>query len=125
MGELQATDKIDAHQNIAIDYTDPESEETGHLSSSQYKVQHTAGYKIGKVVLPMFLQTGVPLYALLGGCTSTDAVAEVYTITTVAKATSPDLSTFHFWVSDGAGATTEYYVWLDEAAGVDLSLIHI
>lgn len=116
---LKATDKIDARQNIAIDYTDPDVEETGHMSSSQYTVRHTAGYKLGKVVLPMFLQTGVPLYATLGGCASVDTVAEVYTVTTVAKATSPDLSTFHFWVSDGSGVATEYYIWLDENNGID------
>ena len=117
--ELQATDKIDAHQNIAVDYTDPETEETGYMSSSQYKIRHTTSYQIGKIVLSMFLQTGVPLYTLLGACTSVGAVAEVYTITTVAKADSPDLSTFHFWVNDGSEGITEYYIWLDEAGGVD------
>ena len=118
-GELQATDKIDAQQSIAVDYTDPETEETGHMSSSQYKIQHTTGYKSGKVVLPMFLQTGVPLYALLGGCTSVDAVAEITTVACVSKASSVENATFHFWVSDGAGAQTEYYVWINKGTGAD------
>ena len=116
--ELQATDKIDAHQNISVDYTDPETEETGHMSSSQYKVRYTTGYQIGKVILPMFLQTGVPLYATLGGCASVDAVAEITTVECLAKASCVAESTFHFFVSDGAGAQTEYYVWLN-VAGTD------
>ena len=118
--ELQATDKLDAHQNLAIDYTDPETEETGSMSSSQYKTRHTTGYKTGRVVLPMFLQTGVPLYTLLGACTSVDAVAEITTVLCLAKVSCVDESTFHFFVSDGAGAQTEYYVWVNtDGAGAD------
>ena len=117
--ELQATDKIDAHQNIAVDYTDPETEETGHMSSSQYKIRHTTSYQIGKVVLPMFLQTGVPLYTLLGACTSVDTVAEITTVECVTKLLCIENSTFHFFVSDGAGAQTEYYVWINKGTGAD------
>ncbi len=116
---LKATDKIDAQQSISVDYTDPETEETGHLSSSQYKVRHTTVHQIGKVVLPMFLQTGVPLYATLGGCASVDTVAEITTVLCVAQTDCVENSTFHFFVSDGAGAQTEYYVWINKGTGAD------
>ena len=117
--ELQAIDTLDALKNLAIDYTDPETEETGQMSSSQYKIRHSTGKKIGKVVLPMFLQTGWPLYALLGTCVSVDTVAEITTVLCTTKALSVENSTFHFWVSDGAGAETEYYCWINKGTGAD------
>ena len=57
---LKATDKLDARQNIAIDYTDPDTEETGHMSSSQYKIRHTAGYKLGRVVSVSYTHLTLP-----------------------------------------------------------------
>lgn len=118
-GELQATDVLDALKNISIDYTDPETEEVGHMSASQYKTRITTGYKEGKIILPAFLQSGVLLYATLGTCASTDAVAEITTVTCTTKLLSVENSTFHFWVSDGAGATTEYYCWINKGTGAD------
>lgn len=115
--EVQATDLIDAQQNISVDYTDPETEETGHISSSQFKTRHTTGYQKGKVILPMFLQSGVPLYATLGKCVSVDTVAEITTVLCTTKILSVDKSTFHFWVSDGAGATAEFYCWINKSGG--------
>ena len=117
--EIQATDKLDALQNIAIDYTDPETEESGQMSSSQYKTRRTTGKKIGKVILPMFLQTGVGLYSVLGACTSTPTVAEITTVLCTTKLLSVENSTFHFWVSDGAQAETEYYCWIEKGTGAD------
>ena len=119
LAEIQALDKLDALQNIALDYTDPETEESGQMSSSQYKTRRTTGKKIGKVILPMFLQTGVPLYSVLGGCVSTPTVAEITTVLCTTKALSVENSTFHFWVSDGAGAETEYYCWIEKGTGAD------
>lgn len=117
--ECQAIDTLDAQQNLAIDYTDPETEESGEMSSSQYKTRRTTGKKIGKVVLPMFLQTGWPLFATLGTCVSVDTVAEITTILCTTKALSVENSTFHFWVSSGAGAETEYYCWINKGTGAD------
>ena len=117
--ELQATDVLDALKNISVDYTDPETEEIGHMSASHYKTRITTGFAIGKVLFPAFLQTGVLLYATLGGCTSSDAVAEITTILCNTKALSVENSTFHFWVSDGAGAETEYYCWINKGTGAD------
>ena len=119
VGELQALDKIDLRQNIAIDYTDPETDKTGHMSNSQYAVRYSTGKKRGKVILPMFLQSGVPLYGLLGACTSTDSVAEITTVLCTTKLLSVENSTFHFFVADGAGAQTEYYCWINKGTGAD------
>jgi len=104
-------------QNVAIDYADPETEEVGLMSASQYKSRYTIGYRPGRIVLPTYLQSGVGLYSVLGGCTSTDAVAEITTVTCLAKASCTDDTTFHFWVTDGAGTITEYYCWLKVTAG--------
>ena len=118
-GELQATDILDALKSISVDYTDPETEEVGHMSASQYKTRITTGKQIGKMVLPAFLQTGVLLYATLGTSVSVDTVAEITTVLCTTKALSVENSTFHFWVSDGAGATTEYYCWINKGTGAD------
>ena len=116
---VQATDKIDAHQNIAVDYTDPDVEETGHLSSSQYKVRHTAGYKTGKIVLPMFLQTGVPLYATLGTCTTSRTGKETTTVVCLAGDAMVDGSYFLINCINAAGATVKNYVWFNMGGDAD------
>ena len=117
--EVQATDILDALKSISVDYSDPETEEIGHMSASHYKTRITTGQAIARVLFPAFLQTGVLLFAMLGTCVSADAVAEITTILCNTKALSVENSTFHFWVSDGAGATTEYYCWINKGTGAD------
>lgn len=85
LAEIQAIDKIDARQNVEVDFTDPLTEPAGSLSGSHYVTQHTTGYRIGKMVLPMFLQTGVFLGATLGGIST--AAGYIHTITLKATQT--------------------------------------
>lgn len=70
-GECQATDLLDAKQQIAIDYSDPETEEVGHMSASQYPIRYTTGYKQGIISIPSYLQSGTNFYATLGTCVTT------------------------------------------------------
>ena len=72
--EIQATDLVDADLGkIGITYSNPETAEAGHMSASQYKTRYTTGYKIASIALPMYLQTGVFFYAMLGTCATTGA----------------------------------------------------
>lgn len=41
------------------------------------------------------------------------------TITCSTKAAAVESSSFHFFVADGSGAETEYYLWINKGAGVD------
>lgn len=117
---LKATDKIDAQESIAIDYTDPETEESGHMSSSQYKTRITTGYKPGKVVLPMFLQSGVPLYATLGTCTTTRTGKETTTVKCLAASAITTSDYFYINCVNAAGATVTNHVWFQiDGAGAD------
>ncbi|KKM89401.1 hypothetical protein LCGC14_1249060 [marine sediment metagenome] len=60
----------------------------------------------------------IPFSAVAGGSTGTEHyfyydTNEITTVTCLAKASCVASSSFHFWVDNGAGAQTEYYVWLD------------
>jgi len=67
----------------------------------------------------LLLQTARNLYPAMGKCTTTFTVAEITTVLCTTKALSVENSTFHFWVADGAGAETEYYVWIEKGTGAD------
>jgi len=72
VGELQALDNLDANAGVfGVDYSDPIVEEINTMSASQYPQQQLIGFKTAALALPMYLQSGVPLYATLGGCTTT------------------------------------------------------
>jgi len=120
LAELQSVDKLDVTANqVSVDYSDPIIEEVGHMSTAQYPVQISTGYKEAAIAIPNFLQTGVWAYATLGKCATTRTGAEVTTVECVTKALCVENSTFHFWVVDAAGAVTEYYVWINKGTGAD------
>jgi len=93
-GELQPTDLIDTDLGkIGINYSDPETVEHHHMSASQYASRYTTGYKIASVALPMFLQTGVFLYALLGTCATTGSYTHAISLNT---SQTPIFFAFHW-----------------------------
>lgn len=60
----------------------------------------------------------IPFAAAAGGGSETMHYfyadkAEITSITCLAKALCVAASSFHFWVDDGSGSETEYYVWLN------------
>lgn len=107
-GELQATDNLDPDAGvIGIDYSDPETMEVNSMSASQYATRLTTGYKIASVALPLYLQTGVWLYALLGTC-ATAGAADPYTHTiSLNTAQAPIFLAFH-WEKELTGQDLRY-----------------
>lgn len=94
LAECQATDLLDPHVgNIGLNFSDPETIETHTMSASQYPTRYTTAYKIASVALPMYLQTGVFLYALLGTCVTGGA----YTHTIALNSSQTPISlAFHY-----------------------------
>lgn len=113
--ELQALDGL-----ISLDelkHTYPKTIRVGRGGYIQHRYE--AGRDTGMLTSTHYLQRAIFLYLTLGACTSVDAVEEITTILCTTKALSVASSTFHFWVSSGAGATTEYYVWIKVNGGAD------
>lgn len=113
--ELQALDGL-----ISLDelkHTYPQTIRVGRGGYIQHRQE--AGRMTGVMTSTHYLQRAIFLYLLLGTCTSVDDVAEITTVLCTTKVLSVENSTFHFWVSDGAGAQTEYYCWINKGTGVD------
>ena len=103
--ELQATDLLDPKGgNIGINYSDPTSEEYHAMSASQYAGRYTTGYKIASISIPMYLQTGVFLYALLGTCVTTLTYTHTIALNT---AQAPIFLAFH-WEKELTGQDLRY-----------------
>jgi len=105
-GELQATDLLDADAGvIGVNYSDPETTEVNSMSASQYATQLTTGYKIASVALPMYLQTGVWLYALLGTCATTGSYTHAISLNSTTQ--TPIFLGFH-WEKELTGQDLRY-----------------
>lgn len=104
-GELQATDLLDADAGvIGINYSDPDTVDYYHMSASQYAGVYYTGYKRASVALPMYLQTGVFLYALLGTCATTGAYTHTIALNT---SQTPIYLAFH-WEKELTGQDLRY-----------------
>ena len=104
-GECQATDLVDADLGrIGITYSDPETAEARHMTASPYTTRYTTGYKIASVALPMYLQTGVFLYALLGTCATTGSYTHTIALNT---SQTPIFFAFH-WEKELASQDLRY-----------------
>jgi len=101
-----------------ITHTKPKTKNINPMTASHYPKRVQTGRKLGRLSTKHYLQTGIFTYAVLGACTTAGNGAEITTVLCLAKALCVAESTFHFWVSDGAEAQTEYYVWLN-VAGTD------
>ena len=88
-------------------------------SNSYLPLYRVTGYSAGRWQEILLLQTARNLYPAMGKCTTTFSVAEITTVLCTTKLLSVENSTFHFWVADGAGAETEYYVWINKGTGAD------
>ena len=105
-GELQATDNLDPDAGvIGVDYSDPETMEINSMSASQFSSVITTGYKIAKIALPMYLQTGTFLYALLGKCVT--SAAYLHTIELLTTTKIPPFVGFH-WEKELTGQDLRY-----------------
>lgn len=90
--ELQALDKFDITTNqVGVDYSDPETEEVGYMSTAQYPIQSTTGYKEAYLSIPMFLQTGIAPMVTLGACATAGADPYTHTITLASPTTQTPL----------------------------------
>lgn len=88
-------------------------------SNSYLPYYRTTQYAAGRWQEILLLQTARNLYPAMGKCVTTYDVAEITTVLCTTMALSVENSTFHFWVASGAGAQTEYYIWIDKGTGVD------
>ena len=113
------THAIDWFKSANLRHTKPRSENINPMTASHYPKRLEKGKILGRVSTTHYLQTGILTFFVLGACTTVGNGAEITTVLCTTKVLSVENSTFHFWVTDGSEALTEYYIWINKGTGAD------
>lgn len=112
---------LDWFISASVTHTKPRTINVNPMTAGHYPKRVQTGRQIGRIASTHFLQTGILSFAVMGACTGLGNGAEITTVLCLAKVDCVENSTFHFWVTDGSEASTEYYVWIEKGTGADPS----
>lgn len=113
------TNALDWFISANLRHTKPLTRNINPMTASHYPKRLDIGKILGRVSTNHYLQTGILSFFVLGKCVTAGNGAEITTVLCTTKALSVENSTFHFFVSDGAEAQTEYYIWINKGTGAD------
>ena len=113
------TNAMDWFISASLRHTKPLTRNINPMTASHYPKRLDIGKILGRVSTNHYLQTGILTFFVLGKCTTVGNGAEVTTVLCTTKTLSVENSTFHFFVTDGSEASTEYYVWINKGTGAD------
>ena len=113
------THALDWFISANLRHTKPLTRNINPMTASHYPKRLEIGKILGRVSTNHYLQTGILTFMVLGACTTVGNGAEITTVLCTTKVLSVENSTFHFWVTDGSEALTEYYCWINKGTGAD------